>query len=68
MEEAVTTNLFAWVRWIVTKEENFSVDCRVDWKTDCLQVYYNVLGSLLPRKAQLLNSAPSCLLRKSVSK
>jgi len=32
VEEAVTTNLFAWVRWIVTKEVNFSVDYRVDWK------------------------------------
>ena len=41
VEEAVTTNLFAWVSWIVTKEENFSVDCRADWKIDS-PMYYNV--------------------------
>jgi len=68
VEEAVTTNLFAWVRWIVTKEVDFSEDCCVDWKIDCPLVYYNVFGLLLLRKAQLPWTATSRLSRKSVSK
>ena len=67
VEEAVTTNLFAWVSWIVTKEENFSVDCRADWKIDS-RVYCNVLNSLLLHKAQLPWTATLRLSRKSVSK
>jgi len=52
-EEPGTTNLFIWVRWIVTKEENFSEYCRGDWKIDFIPVYCSELRSLLLRKAQL---------------
>jgi len=59
MEDTPTTNLFAWVRWIVTKEENLSQDCHADWKIGSLPVYYNALLRLSPHMALSQQSVPS---------
>ena len=56
VEDTPTTNLFAWVRWIVTKEQNLSQDCHADWKIGSLPEYYNVLLRPSPHMAAIVTA------------